>query len=253
MNWLVVAAVLLVVVLVLDWRRPLPRAVRIALGAIIIAGGFVRLAYVEWHYLSGATKPFDIALPLDRATTLQLPSFRIARAGAYDIWLQTDRPSALLAEGCVDPDYHGEKPCPEHLRTLDLDWTALRDGHWIASDATAMPPFTASAPRPGGPVRYSPGAFEQQPNGSASSASDQTPEYRYLGTFTAPAPGSYALAVDLHAPNPRLAARHPRLIVGLSSVETAPTGLSATLFCVLCVFGGGFMLLKALVPRNAPA
>ena len=249
MIWLAAAALILVVVLAIDWRRPLPKRVMTVLGAAFVAAGFLRLAYVEWTYLSDTNKPLDVAVPLDKARTIRLPAFAVARDGDYDIWLQFDRTSALYEFGCLDPDYDGEKPCPPHPPDLDMTWSVMQGDSILASDITVHPvPLTlqpAPPPVPHGHIAY--------PPRSVANASDQTPRYRLLGSFHVAAQSRLQLVVVLNKPSPRLAPRRPRIIVGLSGETTGGVGLSATLFCVLCVFGGGFMLLKGLVPRKASA
>jgi hypothetical protein len=236
MSWLIAAAVLLILILVAIWLLPLPRTAMVVIGGALVAVGFLRLAYVEWDYLAVATKPLDVPLPLDRAVELS-PVFKIARAGQYDVWLQSDRPSALFAQGGCDDGAEGS--CPDH-QPLDLRWS-VDDGGIISVGPTAVPRTAPSVPD----------KSHRTPNPTAS-AEDQTPEYRFLGSFIAIDPGQATMRVDVLAPYPALAARHPRLIVGLSDAETAPAGYFATMFCVLCVFGGGFILLKTLVPRKSP-
>ncbi|HJW41638.1 MAG TPA: hypothetical protein VJ476_10470 [Rhizomicrobium sp.] len=242
MIWLASAAVLLIVILVIDRLRPLQKTAMIAIGAAFIAAGALRLAYIEWDYLSIVTEPFDAAIPLDHVASFRFPTFAVARTGEYDVWLQTDRPSPLINLDCYDPDYGGEKLCPHRPPGLDLRWT-VRDGmRTIGVGETYKisdrPPIVAT---------------KRHLAPSAANASDETPIYRYLGNFAASRLDRLTLEAVVASPEAHLAARHPRLIVGLSDAETAPAGYFATLFCVLCVFGGGFILLKTLVPRKSPA
>jgi hypothetical protein len=245
MIWLIAAAVLLILVFVVNWRRPLPRTAMIVIGGAFVAVGFLRIAYVEWDYLAVTTKPLDVPLPLARAATLNPPPFIVERPGEYDVWLQTDRPSALLDLACNDPDNDGPKSCPERRRALQLDWTVGDEVRAFGITHTLSDAYTPDSTPSTKPL--------PPPRGAPSNASDNTPKYRFLGSFVAKNPGRFWLSVDVVAPDPPLAARHPRLIVGLSDAETAPAGYFATLFCVLCVFGGGFILLKTLVPRKSPA
>lgn len=242
MIWPLAGALLLIAVFAADWRRPLPKTVLIVLGAAFVATGFLRLAYVQWDLISASAKPLDVPLSPDGVRR----PFVVARAGTYDVWLQTDRPSALFRLDCADPDAPVAKSCPVQRAAIRMSWTAGQGTQVVGAGRVAPDAGKAGAPSVAENV-------PARPAQSSANAEDRTPKYRFLGAFTAAAPGNYWIAVAPDAPNPFLAKRNPRLIVGLSSVETAPRGFAATLFCVLCVFGGGFMLLKALVPRKAAA
>jgi len=231
----------------------LPKGALIGVGAAFIVVGVAALGTVEWRYLPAASKPLDVALRLDRAGDIALPVFTLDREGDYDIWLQADHSAGPLDFGCLTAQPGFEKPCRPQDAELDLRWTLSSAGAPLAGGGTgieawrvraaAVPPADATAAHR---------AFQAYAD-KTDNPSDGTPLYRLLGTFRAPTGRGLALTVSLRRPAPRLAALHPRLIVGLTAADTRGIGVWATLFCVLCVAIGGFMLLMALVPRKASA
>jgi hypothetical protein len=223
---------------------------RAVIGAAIVLAGTLVLAVVEWRYLPAANKPLDMRIALDRATTLVLPPFTLDRDAPYDIWLQVDRTAGIEAFGCLTAEPGFEKLCPSRTPELDATWTLTVDGAatarggsglaaWMQRRAAADPVAAAKALND----------FRIFQNKTAN-PSDATPLYHQLGSFQGRAGERAQLTLALARPAPALAALHPHVIVGLSTDATRGLGLFATLFCVLCVFAGGFILLTALVTRK---
>jgi hypothetical protein len=226
---------------------------RAIIGAVIVLVGVAVLGIVEWRYLPAANKPLDVRVALDQATTLVLPPFKLDQGGAYDIWLQVDRTEGIEAFGCLTAEPGFETLCPSRAPELDATWTLTVNGAatarggsdvagWLRRRAAADPVAAAKA-------LHDFRAFQAK----TANPSDATPLYHQLGSFTGRAGETAQLTLTLARPAPSLAALHPHLIVGLSNTATRGLGLFAVLFCVLCVFGGGFMLLIALVPRKKAA
>jgi hypothetical protein len=226
---------------------------RAILGAVIVLIGVAVLAVVEWRYLPAANKPLDVRVALDQATTLVLPPFKLDRDGAYDIWLQVDRTAGIEAFGCLTAEPGFEKLCPSRAPELDATWTLTADGAAMArggSDLAAWLRRRAAAdPVAAAKALHDFRDFETK----TANPSDATPLYHQLGGFAGRAGETAQLTLTLARPAPSLAVLHPHVIVGLSNTATRGLGLFATLFCVLCVFGGGFMLLTALVSRKKAA
>jgi hypothetical protein len=231
----------------------LPKGALIAIGAAFIVAGVAALGTVEWRYLPAASKPLDVPLALDHAGPIAVPPFTLGRDGAYDIWLQLDHSVGLLGFGCLTGEPGFEKLCKPQSAELDAHWTLSYAGATLAAGGTDLKTWqqrSAAVPAPVASAAHH--AFQAYAE-KIDNPSDGTPFYRYLGTFRAPSGRSLALAIRLVRPAPKLAALHPRLVVGLTAGDTRNVGVWATLFCVLCVAIGGFMLLMALVPRKACA
>jgi hypothetical protein len=224
--------------------------IRAILGAVIVAVGVLTLAVVEWRYLPAANKPLDVRIALDHATTLSLPPFTLDRDGAYEVWFQADRTAGIEAFGCLTAESGFEKLCPERLPELDATWTLTANGAAVARGGSDLAGWmrrrAAVDPRVATNALHDFRDFQTK----TANPSDSTPLYHQLGSFAGRAGETVQLALRVNRAAPTLAALHPRLIVGLSSTATRGLGLMAVLFCVLCVFGGGFMLLTALVPRQ---
>lgn len=223
------------------------------LGGAVILAGVATLAVVEWRYLPAANKPLDVALPLARAGTFAPPAFAPDRSGAYDLWLQTDRSPGLEAFGCLTADPGFEALCPKREPQLDLAWTVTANGTEVAHGATDLAGFRArrAAIAPAEAARKLHDFRDYV--AKTDNPADQSPLYHRIGTFDATAGRTLRLALAIRAPAPALAAAHPRLIVGLSRDTTGGSGLTAAFYCVLCLFAGGYMLLRAQVPRKATA
>jgi hypothetical protein len=251
MILLFVLAGLAIVFAVVEWPfRPSRRLLGV-FGAVLVVVGISALAYTEWRYLPAANKPLEVALPLDRARTIVSQQFTLGQASAYDIWLQVDRTPGVETFGCLTAEPGFEKLCPARQPELDLGWT-LRDNEgpiahgssdlaaWNRRRAAVAPRDAARALR----------KFRDYV-AKSENPSDATPLYHLLGSFHGEEGRALRLSVDIRRAVPGLATAHPRLVVGLSAAATRGRGLMVTLFCVLCLAGGGFMLLRAFVPRKA--
>jgi hypothetical protein len=234
-----------------EWPvRLSPRALGF-LGATLIVVGVAALAYTEWRYLPAANKPLDMPLPLDKARTIVSKPFTLQKASTYDIWLEVDRTPGVEAFGCITAEAGFEKLCPLRTPELDVAWT-LRDGdRAVARGASDLAGWNQR--RAAVPPHESAEALRKLRDYVAKSEnpSDQTPLYHQIGSFEATDAAVRSLALELRRPVPALARAHPRLVVGVSAAATHGLGLSVTAFCVLCLVGGGFMLLKTFVPRRA--
>jgi hypothetical protein len=240
-----------IVLAVVEWPFRLSRRLFGVIGAALVLVGASAIAYTEWRYLPAANKPLDMTLPLDHARTIISPPFALDQASPYDIWLEVDRTPGVEAFGCLTAEPGFEKLCPARQPELDLGWIVSdKDGPiarggsdlpaWNRRRAAVAPPDAAEALR-----KFRDYVAKTQ------NPSDATPLYHLVGSFHGSEGRVLWLSVDLRRPVPELAAAHPRLVVGLSAAATRGQGLLVTLFCVLCLVGGGFMLLKALVPRKA--
>ncbi len=227
----------------------LSKRLRIAIGAVLILLGISTIGIVEWRYLPAATQPVNVPLTLRGPAQIAPPPFAIDRDGTYEIWLQVDHAVGLLNFGCLTAEPGFEKPCRPRQPELDTDWSLSSGGLVRAAGgrgaaaweqrSAAVPASDAAAAR----------RHFQAYSDRSDNPSDETPFYHRLGAFRAAAGRSYLLTLGVYRPAPTLARLHPRLIVGLTA-STARLGAWATLFCVLCLSLGGFILLRTLVPRK---
>ena len=224
--------------------------IRALIGAAIVLAGVLLLAVVEWRYLPAANKPLDVRIALDQATTLVLPPFTLDRDASYDIWLEVDRTAGIEAFGCLTAEPGFEMLCPARAPEFDATWTLTADGVATARGGSDLAGWlhrrAAADPNAAAKALHDFRDFQAK----TANPSDGTPLYHQLGRFQGRVGERAQMTLRLNRPAPVLAALHPRLIVGLSNNATRGLGLLATLFCVLCVFAGGFMLLTALVPRQ---
>jgi hypothetical protein len=250
MIWLFAVAGLAIFFAVVDWPFRLPARALGILGVALVVIGVSALAYTEWRYLPAANKPLDMALPLDRAQTIVSPPFALDRTALYDIWLQADRTPGVEVFGCLTAETGFEKLCPDRQPQLDLAWTLTDGKESVARGGTDLAGWeqrrAAVAPRDAAEALRKFRDYVAK----TDNPSDETPLYHLIGSFHGAAGRTVRLAIQLRAPAPGLAQAHPRLVVGLSSTTTRGLGFLVTLFCVLCLVGGGFMLLKAFVPRK---
>jgi hypothetical protein len=242
-----------VIALALILAKRMPSRALIGLGAVLIALGVAAIGLLEWRYAAN-TRPLDIPFALDRAGRIETPSFVVERGGPYDIWLQTDRTVGIAAFGCLtgEPDF--EALCPGQVPALDLGWTAATDGVLVARGGSDLEGWrrrqAALDPRE---AARKLARFRAYAAKEAADPANQWPLFHRLGTFKATAGKTYRLALDLKAPVPQLAALHPRLTVGLSGDATQGLGRTVIGFGLLCLIGGGLMLLLARSRAQARA
>jgi hypothetical protein len=244
-----IAVALGLIAAVIIRRRSMDPRLLGGLGAVFVAAGLLVIGYVEWHYLPSNTRPLDATVRLDRAgTTLRAP-FRVALDGRYTIWLQTDRTPGVENFGCLTGDDGFEALCPGRAPELDLTWAITERGVAVARGGSDIEGWKKRQ------AALDPKAAAQQLKefrtyiAGAANPADATPLFHTFAGFDAKPGHDYLLVINLHHPAPTLAAVHPRITIGFA--QTRGIGTLATIFCLLCVAGGFFMLLTAFVPRKA--
>jgi hypothetical protein len=251
MILLFVLAGLAIFFAVVDWPFRLSRRLLGVIGAALVLVGAAAIAYTEWRYLPAANKPLDMPLPLDRARTIVSPPFTLDQPSPYDIWLEVDRTPGVEAFGCLTAEPGFEKLCPMREPALDLGWIVSDKDGPVARGGSDL----ASWNRHRAAVAAQDAAEAlwkfRDYVAKTQNPSDATPLYHLIGSFHGSEGRVMRLTIDLRRPVLDLTAAHPRLVVGLSAAATRGQGLLVTLFCMLCLVGGGFMLLKAFVPRKA--
>jgi hypothetical protein len=238
------------------FARRLPTSVLIGLGAVIVLIGIIAIAILEWRYAGANNRPLDIPIALGRAGQIETPTFTVGQGAPYDLWLQTDRAIGIAAFGCLtgEPDF--EALCPGRVPVLDLAWTADENGIVVARGGSDFEGWrrrqAALDPRLAAKKLASFRAYAAK---EAADPSNQWPLFHRLGSFNAVGGKTYRLTLVLKAPVPQLAALHPRLTVGLGGDATRGLGTMVIWFGLLCVIGGGLMLLiaRARLQRKTPS
>jgi hypothetical protein len=242
-----------VIALALVFAKRIPPRALFGLGAVLVAVGVAAIGLLEWRY-SANTRPLDIPFGLARAGQVETPSFVIERDGPYDIWLQTDRTVGIPAFGCLTGEPAFEALCPGQVPVLDLAWTATTDGVPVARGGADLQGWRRRQAMldPRDAARKF-ARFRAYSAKEAADPANQWPLFHRLGTFDALAGKTYRLTLDLKAPVPQLAALHPRLTVGLGGETTRGLGRTVIGYGLLCLIGGGLMLLLARSRAQARA
>jgi len=246
-----IAAALGLIVAIIVQKRFLSARMLGSLGFAFIAAGIAAISYVEFLYLPSQTKPVDVAINLARAGVVLKAPFRARLDGRYKVWLQTDRTPGVERFGCLTGDDGFEALCPGQIPELEIRWMLLyRDQTWAhgGSDLEAWRQRQARIDPAEQSLRLK--ALRSYLAQSAN-PSDGTPLFHTVASFDARASHDYVFVLSLVHSAPSLAHYHPRLAIGFA--ETGGVGRLATIFCLLCVAGGFYMLLVAFVPRKALA
>ncbi|HXC55462.1 MAG TPA: hypothetical protein VNU97_09215 [Rhizomicrobium sp.] len=232
--------------------RLLPRAALIALGLVIVALGCGAVAYVEWRYAPERTLPVQMPVSLAAAGMVQTPSFRVAVAGTYDLWLEFERHQDAPDFACLTGDDGAEAVCPRRDPDLAVAWTIAAGGAAVARGATDWSGWHArqAALDPAKAARRRKAYLAYQAR--SLDPANNWPLYYRLGSFAAESGRAYVATLTVGKPAGVLATLRPRLAIGLGGGATKGLGAMALVFCLFCVLTGAALLLQA-IPRGKRA